>query len=431
MGLVFFQFIRLNLDRTAKKIESVDLLNGINISFDIQFYYYEAYAHKMHNGKKNHQRSSGAYIFKPRTQTPMIIAEDVRIKVLKSKLVEELHVSTSDVTYFVVRLYNETPYIEVDWIVGPIPIDDGVGKDIIIKYKTNLKNKGTFFTDSNGRQTIKRRVNARGSYIYEKVLPITGNYYPVTSKIYIEDLQKNVRFAVLNDRPQGGSSINEGEIELMLHRRPVTDDSNMNIYINETIGKSGIAVRGKHYIYISIADKLHSRIFEKKLAKEIHLYPQILVSEKNVAMDLMDFLNVQNQFSGLNDKLPLGIHILTLEPWSNNTLLLRLENYLEKTDIGKMRTKKVFLDKLFKRFKIKEVKETLLGANIWREEFSPLQWRKESEFVKNFNDYYGSESNPELADSESLNVDKIKDWKEGISLKPMEIRTFIVDYRFI
>lgn len=45
---------------------------------------------------------------------------------------------------------------------------------------------------------------------------IAGNYYPITSKILIRDPNQNLEVAVLTDRAQGGSSLRDGEIELMV-----------------------------------------------------------------------------------------------------------------------------------------------------------------------------------------------------------------------
>lgn len=45
---------------------------------------------------------------------------------------------------------------------------------------------------------------------------ISGNYYPVTSKLVIRDEAADVELAVLTDRAQGGSSLKDGEIELMV-----------------------------------------------------------------------------------------------------------------------------------------------------------------------------------------------------------------------
>jgi hypothetical protein len=53
--------------------------------------------------------------------------------------------------------------------------------------------------------------------------PIAGNYYPVNGMILIRDSNGNA--AVLcNDRSQGAISIEEGQIEVMLHRRILFDD---------------------------------------------------------------------------------------------------------------------------------------------------------------------------------------------------------------
>ncbi|MFS7903450.1 putative alpha-mannosidase [Helianthus anomalus] len=40
--------------------------------------------------------------------------------------------------------------------VGPIPIGDGVGKEIATKISTTIKSNETFYTDSNGRDFIER-----------------------------------------------------------------------------------------------------------------------------------------------------------------------------------------------------------------------------------------------------------------------------------
>lgn len=64
---------------------------------------------------------------------------------------------------------------------------------------------------------IKRVVNKRPDYEYDSTVePVSSNYYPVTSKIVIKDVSKDLEVAVLNDRSQGGTSLNKGEIELMV-----------------------------------------------------------------------------------------------------------------------------------------------------------------------------------------------------------------------
>lgn len=47
-----------------------------------------------------------------------------------------------------------TSYTELQ--IGPIPADDGVGKEITTQITTTMMTNKTFFTDSNGRDFIKR-----------------------------------------------------------------------------------------------------------------------------------------------------------------------------------------------------------------------------------------------------------------------------------
>lgn len=46
--------------------------------------------------------------------------------------------------------------------------------------------------------------------------PISGNYYPVTSRIFIRDAAKGTQLTILTDRAEGGSSLVDGELELMV-----------------------------------------------------------------------------------------------------------------------------------------------------------------------------------------------------------------------
>ncbi|KAE8699402.1 hypothetical protein F3Y22_tig00110578pilonHSYRG00002 [Hibiscus syriacus] len=53
--------------------------------------------------------------------------------------------------------------------------------------------------------------------------PVAGNYYPINLGIYMVD--KKFELSVLVDRATGGSSIKDGEMELMFHGRMIVDDS--------------------------------------------------------------------------------------------------------------------------------------------------------------------------------------------------------------
>ena len=93
---------------------------------------------------------------------------------------------------------------------------DGFGKEVISRFTTDLKTEGVFYTDSNGRELLQRKRDFRPTWNLDPHEPVAGNYYPITSKILIRDIADAKELAVLTDRAQGGSSLNDGEVELMV-----------------------------------------------------------------------------------------------------------------------------------------------------------------------------------------------------------------------
>lgn len=99
---------------------------------------------------------------------------------------------------------------------------------------------------------LKRKRNYRSDYEYSNEEPVSGNYYPVTSRITLKDEEKNVQLSLLNDRAQGGSSLKSGELELMLHRLCMSDDGfGVEERLNETEFNQNLVVRGQLYLTLS------------------------------------------------------------------------------------------------------------------------------------------------------------------------------------
>ena len=84
-------------------------------------------------------------------------------------------------------------------------IGDDIGKEIIAKYDVKVDSKDQFYTDSNGRQMMLRRRNFRPTWNLNLTEPVSANYYPINSRIFVRD-DKN-QATVLTDRSQGGSSM--------------------------------------------------------------------------------------------------------------------------------------------------------------------------------------------------------------------------------
>lgn len=410
-NFVLLQNIKLHIDNTSGEIRRV-IFPQSSTNLTINYYYYPGC---VGNNEIAANRSSGAYIFRPNATQPVPLKPKA-YNVIQGKVFTELRLGLSDNVFTTMRLYVGGEYLEVEWLVGPIDIDDGIGKEFVVKYATDIVANGEFYTDSNGRQSLKRKLNARPQWNVSLAEPVGGNYYPVTNEIYIED--KNDRFTVLTDRSQGGSSLIEGEIELMLHRRLLRDDAfGVGEALNETANGKGLVVRGTHRLMMSNGD----HIKEKKNLIELHLKPLVFISDAG-DMTLEDWLKLKNCFSWLKQALPDGVHLLTLEPWGEK-LLLRLENYLSVSDRS---TVEVDLTNILMNVNIKSVKETMLSANHDKSR-EQWKWKTDNEFSESFNKEYGSFEQVKRA------VDFGDRYDNGYKIKiaAKEIRTFIVDYDFV
>ncbi|XP_020290943.1 lysosomal alpha-mannosidase [Pseudomyrmex gracilis] len=384
-----------------------------NMSAVQSFVYYEG---AEGNNRVFKNRSSGAYIFRPKEASSKNFVYTGSYKIYKGPVVQEIHQTINEWVSQIVRIYPEEEHIEFDWLVGPIPVKDKIGKEIVTRYSSNLKTNGVFYTDSNGREMLKRVRNYRPTWDLELEEPISGNYYPITSKIAIKDEEKQLKLNVLNDRAQGGSSLEDGAIELMLHRRLLKDDAfGVGEALNETAFGEGLVVRGTHYLFggkVKNADEFVLK--EKELALKLALYPWIL----GTVFKPTDLENeFTSSYSGLTKSLPPNVHILTLEPWKDGTVLLRLEHIFEVGEAERLSAPvEVNIKDLFSTFTIESIKETTLGANQLLRENNPLEWE--------------TETNDILHDKEkNLQPVEVHDDVINVLLKPMEIRTFILTVR--
>ncbi|XP_049857125.1 lysosomal alpha-mannosidase-like isoform X1 [Schistocerca gregaria] len=406
----------LKFDDVTGKIKSI-VSQGHEIKVKQDFYYYKGF---LGNNEVFENRSSGAYIFRPNGSEAVLASSSVKQKIIKGPLVDEVHQVFSDWISQVVRVYKGENHAELEWMVGPIPIEDNIGKEVITKFSSSIQNQGVFYTDSNGRELLWRKRNYRPTWNLSNAEPIAGNYYPVTTRILIRD--KDAELAVIPDRAQGGSSIKDGEIELMVHRRLLHDDAfGVGEALNETAYGKGLIARGQHYIVagaiktfknISLAAQERMLIQQKVLAPWIFLAPA----------DDICFEQWQEtykmEYSGLKKSLPPNVQILTLEQWKGTALLLRIEHILEKTDdpdLSKPVT--INLKDVFAPFSIKSARETTLGANQWLSDSKRLKWRVESNDIHR--DTYSRHSSSYYYDDDDLTI----------TLNPMQIRTFIIEVK--
>ncbi|XP_061358613.1 probable alpha-mannosidase At5g13980 isoform X4 [Gastrolobium bilobum] len=393
-----------------KSTNYVNIRNMVEEQVELSYLYYSGY-----NG--SHQKdpqNSGAYVFRPNGTYPINHERQVPLTVLHGPVLDEVHQKINPWIYQITRLHKGKEHVEVEFIVGPIPVEDGIGKEVATQISTTMQTNKTFYTDSNGRDFIKRIRDYRTDWNLEVNQPIAGNYYPLNLGIYIKD--SKTEFSVLVDRAIGGSSLEDGQIELMVHRRLLLDDSKgVGEALNETDcvvdDCRGLTVQGKFYYRIDPLGE--GAKWRRTFGQEIYSPLLLAFSEKD---DKGDWMNSHvPTFSGIDSSytLPENIVILTLQELDNGTVLLRLAHLYEieeDKDLSAMAS--VELKKLFPGKKIKEVKEMNLSANQERIEMEKkrLVWKVEG----SFGDGHVSRGGP--VDPKEL----------AVELAPMEIRTFII-----
>ncbi|CAL5361755.1 unnamed protein product [Camellia sinensis] len=377
-------------------------------SIEQSYSYYSAYDRS--------PQASGAYIFRPNGIFPLTSEGQIPLTVVRGPLLDEVHQRINSWIYQITRVYKEKEHAEVEFTVGPIPIDDGVGKEIVTKVTTALKSNKTFYTDSNGRDFIERIRDYRADWDLEVNQPVAGNYYPINLGIYMKDDSKE--FSILVDRSVGGSSIVDGQLELMLHRRLLHDDSRgVAEALNEIVCVrdecTGLTIQGKYYLRIDPLGE--GAKWRRSFGQEI--YSPFLLAFTEQDRDKWTNFPVPS-FSRMDPSysLPDNIAVITLEELEDGKVLLRLAHLYE---IGEDKdlsvTSVVELKKLFPDKKINKITEMSLSANQEREEMinKRLVWKVEGSPDEDFKVLRGGPVDPV---------------KQVVELAPMEIRTFIIDF---
>ncbi|KAM0957802.1 hypothetical protein ACFX2C_023172 [Malus domestica] len=361
-------------------------------------------------------QNAGAYIFRPNGTFLIKPGEKASLTVVRGPVIDEVHQQINAWIYQVTRIHKEKEHVEFEFIVGPLPTDDGIGKEVVTQLATTMATNKTFYTDSNGRDFIERIRDYRTDWDLKVHQPIAGNYYPINLGIYMQD--NSTEFSVLVDRSIGGSSTVDGQIELMLHRRLLLDDSRgVAEALNETVCIdnvcSGLRIQGKFYFRIDPLGE--GAKWRRTFGQEI--YSPLLLAFSEQGGDNWKNSHVTT-FSGVGSSysLPNNVALITLQELDDGKVLLRLAHLYE---IGEDRDLSVManveLKQLFPRKKIGKLTEMNLSANQERTEMEKkrLNWKVEE----------GSSSEAKVARGGTVDPAKLV-----VELAPMEIRTFLVEF---
>jgi len=284
----------------------------------------------------------------------------------------------------IVRLEAGSSKISFRSWLGPVPLMDGDGvqrgKEIISSFDLGpseslpqpgartMDNGGVWYTDSNGRELIRRQRDHRDTWNLTQFEPIVQNYYPVNHLVLMNDAASrsgmdkgnkrrnrlgpndgaSLQLVVLPDRSVGCSSLSNSALEVMLHRRLVGDD-NKGVHepLNETMGGitpypnprrigPGIVVQSTLNVLVQTEEvqqelehagatgtERMSWAGEYRAAQS-SIYMPVQVMYGMLETDISTYLRNHLSSFSLGVELPPNLELITMQPWSDDSVFLRL-----------------------------------------------------------------------------------------------------------
>uniref|UniRef100_A0A914CYV3 alpha-mannosidase n=1 Tax=Acrobeloides nanus TaxID=290746 RepID=A0A914CYV3_9BILA len=387
------QFIKISFDEYGQLYQLQDLQSLQQDIYNISqsFLWYQGADNIL-------QQASGAYVFRPQPNTTAeeILIERIGVEthLVQNDLFQEVQQTFNFLPNWVtqsVRLYNNKPYVEFEYTIGPLPfnISNLISHEVITRYTVNslndisFTNNGMFTTDANGRQYIKRTRDFASDYTYDNSEPIASNYYPINTRIILTDENKIKSLVVLTDRSQAGGSLEDGQLEILVHRRDFFDDGfGVDEPLNE-LGRDnrGLVIRGRHWLILT--DKGNATKMARTIAQDLFYSPIITFSQYSsvnayTSSYLTQFSGLSkpfpDNFSGLSKPFPDNVNLLTLKQLSPTSVLIRVEHIFQKNEdtlldcgnvLGCSAPVKLNLSEYFNTFNIISAKELTLAGNDW------------------------------------------------------------------
>ena len=346
--------VKLSFSRVTGRLDAwVNKASNVTASIDQSFCYYLSSL-----GGKGSTQPSGAYIFRPESQIcyPVhpFLSKTITIETVeKGGVVQEIRQHFAPWLTQTVRLAAGNRHATFEFTVGEVPLTElssnttaaGAapagkpaptpvklfhGHEIVSRFSSSIASNGELLTDSNGREMMLRKRNYRPTWKLNQTEPVAGNYFPCNGAVAIKD--DKVQLTVLVDSSQGVASINDGEIEIMVHRRLTVDDHrgvgeplDEREFVTTYVSKGehgrhygpGLIVRGRHSVLLEPVATA-AQVW-RPLMDRIFGTPKLSFST-----DAAVAARTHPSFSALAKPLPPNVQLMTLKAMAPGVILLRL-----------------------------------------------------------------------------------------------------------
>lgn len=283
---------------------------------------------------------------------------------------------------------------------------------VITRYDTHSTSSGDWTTDSNCRESQLRRRNWRANWEIQPSEAVSSNYFPVNCLIKTQ-LDSGATLAVAVDRSEGSSSLTNGQLEIMVHRRLLHDDGRgVGEALNEPgLDGNGLIVRGRHWL--ALAPAASAPAVYKQLQQRGLALPNAVVGYAPLGSltPAQWVARYTSNASLLAAPLPPNVHLATVHSHSPTTVLLRLAHLYETgEDKALSQNATVALGSLLAGRTVASVVETTLMGTI------PLASVPQQTYTTDSGTKYTVPILPQAPSGAEMSV----------TLSAMEIRTFML-----
>jgi lysosomal alpha-mannosidase len=227
------------------------------------------------------------------------------------------------------RLWASAGAVEVAWTIGPVNVSDGDGREVVTRYSAaGFATEGRWHSDANCREAQPRQRNARrtNATITE---PVAANFFP--SACLVRTASASATLAVALDRSEASTSLNDGELELLVHRRLLADDGRgVGEPLNEPgLDGKGLVIRGTHWVVVA-PNAAAPRTYKALQAQALSLPTTVRAFAPLGALSPLQWRAAYRaEASLLAAPLPDNVQLVTLQPLGGSQLLLRLAHAFE------------------------------------------------------------------------------------------------------
>jgi len=283
--------------------------------------------------------ASGAYLFRPARPHPDALAPGAANVTLVSGPVVNFSYHQYGYVTQEMRLWAGGSDVEMEWTVGPVDISGNLSREVITRYTSSLKSNGLWRSDSNCREGQQRRRGGRGNWTANISEPVAGNYAPVSCLTSLTDGESVL--AVALDRAEGGTSLADGQLELLVHRRLAHRDGYepRNYLLDEPgVDGSGLIIRGRHWLLAApaqVAPPAVKAIAQRAILGGSSVSAVTTFAGLDLAPDLW-LAEYRGRVSLLAAPLPPNLHLVTVHAHNDSSWLVRLAHLYELGEDDKL-----------------------------------------------------------------------------------------------